>query len=980
MKLVALAAALALPCAVAHAAGLGENIERKAWTLTDEAKALLKRWKAEGAAYSPRSDHIGLFARGQLKYGADRSDFIHNWYERPLHQNTAWQEASRRDVLINPLAWKKTAETVRLGKMDGLAACPTQSGRQWIIPRSVEPGGEMTVFLELPYGYHEGDIDKYLKVAEMASEMPNVYKIDGRIVLTRYPAVREPELEKAERFRKALDDRFGPDKFIVMYYVHAFEGGLPDGPMTVEALEKAREHLRRVLRKTDGIFYAGWDVYWPRRYNLAFERDVIVPMFHAVLCEPEFKGRKYLGMPMCQGHANCYRWCYSLDSNATQCFVDRMKAMEALRPDFILACEWDEENENTHFRPTVSCGYTNMRIMRYWADRFAGREPSAWPLDDDRSVANLVVSYRKSLVVGEPIETEVLNIPDGSFKDSEFTVSLKWLNAAGKAVKAYPAQKLSARELAAVRFVSPASELAGERAVIPELTVEASKGGRFRFSDGLWPLDIHATRQVDAWWIKTPLREVPKGVSGALRCGKADETGAYLVSGSVKSPVEVKSVEVLAGPDTVFMVDPEKPVRTGTERFVIDIQGLPAAASEYKMNGTITVERAPGAKMSKPWRYITLDGNVWTFKDAAIWSWPWVLSVEMPSAEVENASLAINLPGCFKGRVKLRSVMSKDVVGISGPGGGSLTIRRALEQPSIPKHLDAKSSAFEFKFKPIDDNCVLRLQVIDKNDRVWRSAPYQFFRRKTGKTVAFTVFERDEERVHRVALDESLVPAEIAYDFSPTRGSVVAANGLGRAYWGILGGYVPQVNGIGRGESDYGNALAIHINTSVPDWQDSAPTYVAEDDGSYSVHFKGAEYGTFPQQLVSMYSGWEVEMDVFPESAEGNQALFGCSGVGSNIYLDKGVPTVYYFSACDYARQSGSVKKATGPALSVGQWNKLRVTFDQKSLQVETNGRRGDPRPFSGYMHQQRYTSMGGENHSLWFFRGKMKNLRIRVK
>ena len=69
----------------------GENIQRKAWTCTPEAEKLLAQWKAEAKAYKPASERTAIFARAQLKYGAERSDFLHAWYERPLHQNTSWR-------------------------------------------------------------------------------------------------------------------------------------------------------------------------------------------------------------------------------------------------------------------------------------------------------------------------------------------------------------------------------------------------------------------------------------------------------------------------------------------------------------------------------------------------------------------------------------------------------------------------------------------------------------------------------------------------------------------------------------------------------------------------------------------------------------------------------------------------------------------------------------------------------------------------
>ena len=966
---------------LAEAGGLGENIRRKSWTCTPEAEELLRAWAREGAAYRPRADHVGLFARAQLKYGLNHADYLHRWYERPLYQDTSYRVADERDVLVNPLSWRKTAELVRAAKMDGLAACPTQSGRHWIIPRSVEKGGEMTAFLELPYGYHEGGLDKYLKVAEMAYAMPNAYRIDGKVVLTRYPAVRESELDKAEAFRHALDAKYGKDAFIVLYYVTAFEDGLPDGPMTVAALEKAREHLRRVLRKTDGIFYAGWEVYWPRRYDLAFERDVIVPMLRAVLSEPEFAGRKYLGMPMCQGHANCYRWCYSLDSNGTQMLVDRMRAMEALRPDFILACEWDEQNENTHFRPTVSCGHTNLRILRYWADRFAGHAPEPWPLDGERArgLPNLVLSYRKSLVVGEPVEAEVLNIPDGTFVGETFTVALAWRDAAGMVRRSYDAQTLAADELKAVRFVSRASELAAARAVSPELTVRTSSGRTFRFAEGFWPLDVHATRQVDTWWIKTPVRELGEA-RGELRGTGPDANGVYEIAGDVSGDAPFDSVEVLEGPDTVFMAG-SGDSSPDVERFVLDIQAHTAAEGLYALTGTVTAVGMPNARLSRPRsRCIATEGLAWAFRNVPLRGWPWTLTLDVPRAEVASGAVVLDLPGWFRGRIKLARVIEKDVVGLNGKGGASLTLRRDLRTPSIPARLGTNRVSFAFRMKPLDDNAVLRIQAVDAQKRVWRSRPFQPFRTPAKRSVSYTVFERDEETVSRVSLDASLVPAEVRYAFSPTRGSVVAAEGLGRAYWGILGGYLPQVNGIGRGESNYGNALAYNIGRKTSDWDDSAPTYEREPDGTWSVRFKGAEYATFPQQLLSLYAGWELDVEVWPETLEGAQAIFGCSAVGCNVTLVDGVPQASYFDALGYARQSGSVRTAKGPRLKAKAWNRLKVAYDVQALTVSVDGAAGTPCAFSSYMHQQRYTTVGAENHAMQFFRGKLRNLAVRVR
>ena len=148
----------------------------------------------------------------------------------------------------------------------------------------------------------------------------------------------------------------------------------------------------------------------------------------------------------------------------------------------------------------------------------------------------------------------------------------------------------------------------------------------------------------------------------------------------------------------------------------------------------------------------------------------------------------------------------------------------------------------------------------------------------------------------------------------------------------------------------------------------------------YAEHFKGAEYASFPQQILPSFAGWEMEVDVWPDTLEGTQAILGCSATGCNVYLENGVTKAYYFSACNYARRVGGSFLISGPPMTAGRWNRLKVVCDQKEFYVSVDGKEGDRHPFSGYMHQQRYTTMGAENHAFWFFRGKLRNLKIKVR
>ena len=408
---------------------------------------------------------MAIFSRAQMKYGTQRDDFIHRWYERPLHQDTSFKAADDGHFL-NPSAWLKTAEAVRLGKMNGFAACLTQARRNDIINRSVMPGGEMEVLVELPYQFgDERAVKLCFDTAEMALKMSNAFRLDGKIVLTRYPACRETDLWFYSKLRDDLKTKYG-EKFLVMPYFTAWEKQAvdPDNPDPA-AVSAAKERLRRILRGTDGFVLALGACYRNRRFDSALFRKGEFAVVSEVMNEPEFKGVKHLGVLTRTGHENSYRWQYTHDSQGTAMLCGTMSAAMSLEADFAFCPEWDEENENTHFRPTVCNGFSAARILRYFSDKSAGRALDVFP-GDDITIPNLIVSYRKSLVAGEPIEVEVRNVPDGSFKDAVFDVTFAWCDGDGKVVKKFSPQKLRAGELECVWFNAKVTDFVSDHRVL----------------------------------------------------------------------------------------------------------------------------------------------------------------------------------------------------------------------------------------------------------------------------------------------------------------------------------------------------------------------------------------------------------------------------------------------------------------------------------------------------------------------------------
>ena len=948
----------------------GENALKKCWSLEPEAEKEVDEMRRLARNYRPRLARTRFFPRAQLKYGLQRADFLHRWYDRPLHQNSSWAKTADPARIIHPEAWKKTVEDVKLGGMDGLAVCTALSRCDEVIPMSVAPGGELPILVELPYAYADKGLESHMKAAETALKMPNSFRIGGRVVLTRYPAIKENGLDFAEKLRRSLEAKFGPDKFIVMFYIEPFGTRPADKPLTAAQLQGAREHLRRCLRKMDGILVTGWDIYYPRRYGAAFEREVLVPLYQSVLAEPEFAGKKYLGITITPGHENCYRWSYDIDSQGTRTLVERMKTMVTLKPDFIIGCEWDEQNENTFFRPTVANGFTHQRIMRHFADSFAGKSPSLFP-GDSPDVPNLTVSYRRSLIAGEPIEVEVLNIPDGSFKGESFRCRFRWLDLKGRTVKKYPSATLGADSLDSVFFVSPVTELvSANRVLIPSLEVETSGGGKFTFGHDFWPLDLNAARALDTKWVKHSLRERPKKTLGALRASKTAD-GRWNVEGGFRSPCPVRSVEVLRGPDTVYMFDPKAKDRRGMEIIKIAWQARGNAPRSLSPSGTVRFVNASGVEIitgKGRGRKPLADG--WEIDRALYCNWAVELFAAVPEAAADTAEVVVDLKPVFGNlRFKVKDILEKQVVGVAGPAGGNLVLSREFSQLSIPEPCNVQTGRFSFCAGPLGKSEVLRMRIIDERGRVWRGGAAVLGQNGGGKrTIA--VYERDDDSVTELTVDANRIE-EAEYRFDPLRGSVVWG-GSSRDFGGIFGGAATMVIGFGQGESNYGDTLTRYITGKEFDALENAPEYAEGPEGLTALRFDGSDYLMLPQQLAPKFAGFEISLDVSPDGIEGEETLVDGGYQAYSIFLRDGVPE---------ARMWLLKPNVRGPSrLSVGKWSKVKLVYDLKKVQIFVDGKAGVAVPHTGCQFQSRYTAVGAANRRLKFFRGRIANLQFRLR
>lgn len=914
------------------------------------------------AALSAVFAAAAVFTQCQLKYGAERDNFLHRWYERPLHQNTAYADADDGGFL-NPAAWKKTVESFRQAKIDGAAFFASRLDRRSdVFVKSLMPGGETQLLLEMS---NAKGPDGYFAVAERALNTPNCFRIGGKCVLTVRKDAERCDAGFVRELKAGLTAKYG-DRFILLPHNGVFgKRDFVGGKASPEALARARDHVREILRASDGLMYQwGLEGLVGRRYDRSLFEPAGCKVLREVFDEPEFKGKKHLGVLFNGGHMNCYRWQYNYDANGTATLCDRFETVLKLAPDLVILAEWDEENENTHFRPTVSRGNSYLRMVRHFADRLAGRPPTAMP-GDDTSVPNLLVSYRKELVAGEPVEAEVRNIPDGTFGGETFTVRFSWLDGDGKPVKTYPPRSLDADVQSAVRFVTPSGELAANRFLVPSLRIEWKNGFR-EYSDGLYPLGISALRNPDHVWAVHPLRDLPPDVNGEISIGERDADGVRTVRGRVVSSTPLRSVEVTDNMDSVYMHSSGPEVPEGFERIRIETRGF-IGVRRNMLDGTIRFRDAPGARL-EPFRdgrrVAEVSGCGWDVRNVCCDNWGAILWADVPSGEMKAGSIDVDLPPHFRGTVKLADLLKRDVVGFNSSDSCGLTVTRYLPTVRIPRPLMTNRVEFAFRWKPLEKSSVLRMHAIDERYRVWRSRPETVYR-PSGRTVPLTVIGRDRGDVSRISFDANRIE-DLECDLSGRQDSVLRL-GSGRMYVGMVGASAALAQGFGIGDSHYGNPLA------------ESKKYYKGGTGDL---MPKSGWGCLPLQTVPGFAAFELCMRIKPNGFGRRQGLFGSGNCGLDVYLEKdGTLSAYFARGRSFTAEYGPLHAvAKGPRTEDGGWNDIRIATDRVNAWIEVNGVRGEPVPYSDCFFNQRYALFGVTLGKPNFFAGEISSISVKCR
>jgi hypothetical protein len=918
-----------------------------------------------------------LFSRSQLKYGLQKTDYLSRWIDQPLFVDPALDDG--KSTSISYPSFVKMQQVALETGLDGFAFFPETSGRYLaydFAKRSNLPGFSLLNELTPSDGPTSKD-----DVVKMALACPQSLRINGKLVFTSYGADSKP----AEYWQKIMADfraQYG-DQFIFIPSVDRWNGqSMNDwrdkyhaNTITAQDIFEIKNYLRHWARATDGLYFASAASFQNDDHTLDvdFYKNFVIRIMKSVLAESEFK-QKYFGLSAVVGHENTTRVGVTLSSNATKSLRESMDAAVAANPDIINIPEWDEQNENTSLRPTVYNGTSSMRIMRYYAAKL-NDEKLRPVLGDNQVIPNLIISYRKTLVVGSKLEIELLNVPDSS-KSTSYTARLSLENSDGKTVYTSPVESFNGVEMQDHTITIPSETLAQYPVLIPKLEIH-SADSESTFSTGLHYIDLRSTWSWDYKWIKEPLRDLMLGTKVLFQVKGKNPDGTLTANVNVQTSEPLARVQLLDNDDVIYEYSKDDPWREDANHVVLSFvwQSMETRGDKHQLKGRITLQNATahwsafgGYSMPKhdvsDAATISLDGQL-------AYSWPQRIFLSIPRAQADKAVLDIQMPGIFEGKIPVQMILDKSIYGIAGARSFNFVISRYVRQDEMQPLLKTHSAQFSVPVLPDLPNSVLHVQAIGVSGHQYRSGPI-VLGTNLSEPETITTFSDTQNVPVQSQVAKVRVP-DIKYEFNPQHGSVLVTD-AGRPFWGMLGGFSTLATTRGGGESGDGTPFVRFERDYPKDATQSAPTWIKLDDGNFALQFDGkGTYIALPQGVIPQRSAYTISMDIKPDSATGKQLIIANRNyyTGSiSIFTEDGKLKASYAGP-----NSANPTLDSGLTLPVGQWSHLVIRYDQANITFEVDGKISRKLSAKGPGLYNTATVVGGFGED--WFKGEIKSLEI---
>ena len=841
---------------------------------------------------------------------------------------------------------------------DGLACFPASWGcYRWLDAcshSSVRGFGGFTV----TFGF-----DPALHFDQMAKAITNeTARIlgDKRLVFgywNRTPAYWSKTGVEPSVMKKWMDEyraRLGTDFFIV---TDTPEGGAArfrhEYSQTGDLCEDSRQYLRNLfrenLRAVDGLSIG--ETHGMNRFDGEARITVHEPgylrlvfgLMREVLEEPEFKGRKLMGMVVVNGHENAYTRGYNVSHNGTRTLRGILDVALEVNPDVMKFGEWDEYNENTCFAPTLYNGYVTKRIVRSYLQKLRGEPLSPIP-GDDLSKPNLAVSYRKSLSPGEPLPIEVLSIADGSWS-GPIAVSAEVLDEKGRVLKGFEPRNVSADRTSDYRFVADTGAFWGARALTVRVRWNAPDGRSGVIDGGLHPVDFAPANSWNHKWVKAALRDM----APMEKCDVSLKDG--VVSADVACASPIRYAMVCGGGEILYIHNPEDRIdrfREDATTAVFQVSFVscrkkPAAERRFRLDlGDVPeAEWIMGRDVSRGPSYVP--------RSLSIVSEP--VYLRLPLGRVATAVMHASFNDIIEGDIPVRAAYEKGAYAIGAPGSSQVALARLNRQASYPSVWNRRTASFSFRPEPDRKSMAYVVQVVTMDGKEWRSGPLVW---------------GDVSRTR--TLD---------YDFSPECGDVVRPKSGERSFFGMLGGLYSTATLRNRGPATGG----AHEKSNA-EW-DPRPRREADPDapGLWRLVFDGKDdLVGFPTELLPQNSPWEASLEFRPDVLGGYLVGAMHEGIGSlwGVFPkeDGSLVAGYLGHYCPNGYAAVSVPKGS---VKNGEWNSLLIRHTGKLLEVVLNGKSySEPALMPGSRPSS--VVLGGSPEVRSYFKGMIRKFSVRQK
>ena len=903
-----------------------------------------------------------VFSRSQMKYPLGRN-YYHEWNDRPLLVDRKYRVASNYPTPLS--SYQRTLEEVVNYDIDGLAFFPETTRRIRMFEAHREAGfDELGLLPEFIATDDDAAVAAKLEILKLALEHPAVPRLDGKVLITSYAA----ESLSPARWQKLLGRLRAEvgDSFIflpTLANVAALRKPFMDGePITRSEVEKQQAILRSYLEVCDGIYFnypAAFKKY-DHSFDDAFYRDIFIPVFKSVLSEPAYR-KKYLGLSAYRSHMSPERG-NSLHEDGTRTLRMSFEAAMNAKPDVIILPEWDEQNENTSFRPTVYGSRTSERIIRYYMSQIKGKTPTPIP-GDDQGVPNLILSSRKVVTLGEQAMFEMLNVPDSTDANG-YRVELKLEDVSGQVVHRFPTVEFAGDRLEEHRFYLPTEDFPQVTALVPTLTIEGYKSRDINYRDGFHHVAVRATWNWDHLFVKQPLRDLLQPEQAIFSWSPATTVGdALIVHGDVKSSAALSLIEVLGDDDEVYSYDPQDEFFRGDadrERLIIEFRSI----NNLKVNGTLTLKGATAEWFSNggPLHHdpenphkVNLIAPVSVHQRQIYLAIP---KSDLPGGELQFAfdKQSFSIP--------LQEVVEKQIVARGFDGGMHLSVRTCHRQFDMPDTMQLGEASFDVGIRPEIATEQFHLRLTSVSGKTYRSRPLTLSRLETDRATGLRIFSEATQQPVDVEVNAARVPL-LHYRFNPDHGAVLMTD-AGRPFRATLGGFSNTTTGRGTINGLFGDTYPVPVKRSDPAWID--------EDGTACLEFDGrGTYLELPREAIPSRGAFTLGVEVKPKSADDQYLMINgtvARQYGLALQIEEGKLLASFRDA-----EWNSHRWKTELAVPPGVWSKVEVRCDFETIRLSVD-ERSESHPLTQPASNIGFTVFGAG----WkgnAFQGRLRGLKI---